>query len=239
MDKGIGFSRTILLDWMDVTASLCIQNVEPLRIRQVLSNTISGSVTGTDAQRKTIDVLSAIWVKTEKSAPQIRKEALLIFPTLTTTEERLWLHYGMTLLCYPIFRKVTAAIGQISRTEDIITRTMIKDRIAGDYGHLGALDRSVERMLASLTNWGALANTDQKQNYKILLRHFRSSENLQRWLLSCALFAHPSGGIPFEDLVHLPELFPFQFTIRVDNLKNDNRFEVQHQGGGLEMVILK
>lgn len=236
MDKGIGFSRTILLDWLDVTASMCVQKMEPLGIRQRLADTISGTVTGTDAQRKTIDVLSAIWVKTEKTAPSLRQEALALFPTLSTSEERLWLHYGMTLVCYPIFRKVAAAIGQISRTEEIITRKMIKDRIAGEYGHLGALDRSVERIIASLTNWGALANTEQKQNYRILLHNFASSENLQSWLLSCALQAHPSDAIPFDDLVHLPELYPFRITLGVDNLRKDGRFEVQRQGGGLEMV---
>ncbi len=75
----------------------------------------------------------------------------------------------MTLVSYPIFRKCVAAIGQVSRTEEMITRKMIKDRIAGEYGHLGGLDRSVERIIASLTNWGALANTDQKQKYRIQL----------------------------------------------------------------------
>jgi len=73
---------------------------------------------------------------------------------------------------------------------------MIKDRIAGEYGHLGALDRSVERIIASLTNWGVLAHTEQKQNYRILLHNFTSSENLQSWLLSCALQAHPSDTVP-------------------------------------------
>ena len=236
MDKGIGFSRTIKLDWLDVTASLCVQNIEPLKIRQHLAETISGTVHGIDAQRKTIDVLSAIWVKTEKSAPKIRQQALAIFPTLSSSEERFWLHYGMTLVCYPFFRKCTAAIGQVSRTDELITRKMIKDRIAGDYGHLGALDRSVERIIASLTNWGALANTEQKQNYRIVLRHYSSTENLQSWLLTCALHAHPSEAIPFADLIHLPELYPFKITIGVDNLRRDSRFEVQRQGGGLDMV---
>jgi hypothetical protein len=236
MDKGIGFSRTITLDWLDVTASLCLQKVEPAKIRQCLSETISDAVHGSVAQRKTIDVLTAIWVKTEKTVPLIRREALAIFPTLSSTVERVWLHYGMTLVCYPFFRKCVAAIGQVSRTEETITRQMIKDRIAGDYGHLGGLDRSVERIIASLAHWGALANTDQKQNYRIQLRHFSSSEKLQSWLLTCALYAHPSEGIPFDDLIHLPELYPFSFTIRVDNLRKDTRFEVQRQGGGLEMV---
>ncbi len=239
MDKGIGFSRTIMLDWLDVTASLCVQNFELLKIRQHLAETISGTVHGIDAQRKTIDVLSAIWVKTEKSAPQIRQQALAIFPTLSSSEERLWLHYGMTLVCYPFFRKCVAAIGQISRTDELITRKVIKDRIASDYGHLGALDRSVERIIASLTNWGALGNTNQNDKYQISSRKFQSTDIMQNWLLSCALFSHPSEAIPFDDLVHLPELYPFKFTIGVDNLRRDSRFEVQRQGGGLEMVKLR
>ena len=238
-DKGIGFSRTIILDWLDVTASLCVQKIEPVKIRQQLAQTISGNVHGKDAQRKTIDVLSAIWVKTEKSAPRIRREALEIYQTLSSSEERLWLHYGMTIVCYPFFRKCVAAIGQISRVDEFITRKVIKERITGDYGHLGALDRSVERIIASLTNWGALANTDLKNTYKICLQGFSSSEILQSWLLTCALFAHPSDGIPFADLVHLPELFPFKLVIGVDSLRRDPRFEVHRQGNGIEMVILK
>ena len=116
---------------------------------------------------------------------------------------------------------------------------MIKDRIAGDYGHLGALDRSVERIIASLTNWGTLANTDQKNIYQIQFRHFSSSDKLQSWLLTCALYAHPSETIPFDDLVHLPELYPFKISLGVDNLRKDSRFEVQRQGGGLDMVMLQ
>ena len=236
MDKGIGFSRTITLDWLDVTASLCVQKMEPFNIRHRLADTISETVTGKDAQRKTIDVLSAIWVKTGKTAPRIHQEALALFPTLSSSDERLWLHYGLTLVCYPFFRKCVSAIGQTSRTEEIITRKMIKDRIAGEYGHLGALDRSVERIIASLTNWGALAHTDQKQNYRIQTRKFSSPENLQSWLMTCALFAHPADAVPFDDLVHLPELYPFRITLSVDSLRKDARFEVQRQGGGLEMV---
>lgn len=239
MDKGIGFSRTIKLDWLDVVASLCVQNVEPFVIRQLLAETISGSVHGKESQRKTIDVLTAIWVKTEKIAPVIRLEALNLFPTLTSNAERTWLHYGMTLVCYPFFRKCAASIGQVSRIGENITRNMIKDKIAGDYGHLGGIDRSVERLCASLTDWGILENTEQKQIYKIQSHYFASGIVLQSWLLTCALFAHPSEGIPFNDLTHLPELYPFKLTLGIDLLRKDTRFEVHRQGGGLDIVRLK
>lgn len=239
MDKGIGFSRTITLDWLDVTASLCVEKKDPAEIREHLTETISGAVHGKEAQRKTIDVLIAIWVKTVKTAPGIRNEAINIFPTLSTMQERLWLHYGMTLICYPFFRKCAAAIGQVSRTEELVTRQTIKDRIAGDYGHLGGLDRSVERVIASLTNWGALTTTDEKQRYKIQTKHFSASEELQTWLLSTAIKAYPAEGLPFADLIYLPELYPFKFVIGVDHLRRNAWFEVQRQGGGLEIVKLK
>ena len=113
---------------------------------------------------------------------------------------------------------------------------MIKDRIAGDYGHLGGLDRSVERIIASLTNWGVLANTEMKLKYRIVLHQFSSSESLQSWLLTCALYAHPSEAIPFDDLLHLPELFPFKFTIGVDNLREIHGLRFNAKVVDLEMV---
>jgi len=237
MDKGIGFSRTVLLDWLDVCASLCQENLETAEIRNRLAVTIADTVHGKDAQRKTIDVLTAIWLKTAKTAPQLHRQALDLFPTLSSRVERTWLHYGMTLVCYPIFRKCSVSIGQISRIDDSITRKTIKERIAAEVGHLGALDRSVERILASLTNWGMLAASDQKHIWNIQLHSFSSpSAKLQTWLLACALHAHPADSLPFNDLIHLPELYPFRISVGVDQLRQDSNFEIQLQGGDLTMV---
>jgi hypothetical protein len=59
---------------------------------------------------------------------------------------------------------------------------------------------------------------------------------LEAWLLACALHAHPAEELPFADLVRLPELFPFRFTVTVDALRQRPRFDVQRQGPGWEMV---
>lgn len=236
MGKGLGFSRTILMDWLDVTASFSVEKVDPNEIRRRLAITISGTVNGVEAQRKTIDVLLGIWVKAGNIAPKIHQEALVLFPMLNTCEDRLWLHYGLTLVYYPIFRQCVVAIGQAGRTQELITRKLIKERLSGEYGHLGGLDRSVERIMASLTNWGALELTEQKKKYRIVTRKYHSSEDLQSWLLACALHAHPSDSIPFNDLISLPELYPFDFSIGVDALSDDERFAIQRQAGGLVMV---
>jgi hypothetical protein len=38
--------------------------------------------------------------------------------------------------------------------------------------------------------------------------------------------------------VRLPELFPFRFTLSVDDLRQTERFEVHRQGMGWDMVRL-
>jgi hypothetical protein len=237
MNKGIGFSRTIMLDWLDATASMCIQNIEPAEIRQRLGKIISGTIHGSEAQRKTIDVLLAVWVKTRIAVPLLHSMALKIYPSLSTSCERVWLHYGLCLAYYPIFRKCTSVIGQFGRTEEKITRNIVKERIAADYGHLGALDRSVERIIASLTNWGVLHVTSDRSIYEIQLQKFKTQDTLlMSWLLACALESHPSEGIPFNDLIHLPELFPFSLTMGIDALRKIPFIEVLRQGGGIDII---
>ena len=240
MNKGIGFSRTIYLDWLDATVSVYLENVETSELREQLARTIQDTVHGVEAQRKTIDVLTAIWIRNEKTPSSFRQEAFKIYPTLSTREDRLWLHYGMTLLCYPIFRQSTAVIGQIGRSQDTVTRKLVKDRVAAIVGHLGVLDRSIERILASLTNWGVLIPEKDRSTYKIQIRSIPTSNlTMQTWLLACALQSHPADAIPFEDLLRLPEIFPFRFSIGLDYLRTDHKFNVQRQGGGVDMVRLR
>lgn len=239
MDKGIGFSRTITLDWLDATATLCLDQVEYTEIRERLLPVVQNRLTGKDAQRKTIDVLTAIWVRTKPAFSPLRDRALQLFQAATSPLDRLWLHYGMTLAAYPFFRACTAAIGQMGRLEDTITRQMIKDRLIAEMGHLGAMDRSVERVMASLKEWCLLLSMEGRGVYRLQTNKLSASSiEHEAWLLACALYAHPSTQLPFPDLVRLAELFPFRFTVTTNHLRNSSLFAIDLQGGGLEMVRL-
>lgn len=239
MDKGIGFSRTITLDWLDATATLCLDQVEYTEIRERLLPVVQNRLTGKDAQRKTIDVLTAIWVRINPGFLTLHNQALQLFRFATSSVDRLWLHYGMTLAAYSFFRSCTAAIGQTGRLEDTITRQMIKDRLSAEMGHLGGMDRSVERVTASLKEWSLLVPVERRGVYRLQMNSFSaSSVEYEVWLLACAVYAHPSTQLPFPDLVRLAELFPFRFTVSTDHLRNSLLFDINLQGGGLEMVKL-
>lgn len=237
MDKGIGFNRNIYLPWLDATAAFCAETDDPAEIRARLEPVVGQRISSAVNRRKAIDILINIWVKSAEIAPQLHAEAVAHFQKSPVIGDRIWLHYGLALLVYPFFRNVTAAIGQLGRIEDPITPAMVKQRLISGRGQLGSLEKAVERIMFSLRNWDMLAKTDQRYAYAPQRQGFHaSSADLEAWLLACALRAHPAEELPFADLLHLPELFPFRFTLAVDRLRADPRFVVQRQGAGWDMV---
>ena len=239
MDKGIGFIRTIRLSWLDAAAALCTETDDQAEIRQRLEPIVGQDLTGAEARRKTIDVLIGIWLKSQALAPALYASAVEWFRQTQVPSDRLWLHYGLTLTYYDFFRECAAAIGQFSRLEDVVTNKMVKQKLISARGHLGSLERSVERTVASLRDWAVFTESDKKYSYVPARQAFSaSSTELQAWLLACALSAHPAQELPFADLLRLPELFPFRFTLGVDHLRQHPWFAVQRQGVGWDMVRL-
>lgn len=237
MDKGIGFNRNIKLEWLDAVAAFCSEVDAPVAIRQRLEPILSQDRTGKEAIRKSIDILINIWVRNREAYPLLHQQAVTLFQTTLEPEDRLWLHYGLTMLYYPFFRDCVAAIGQLSRYEETITTQKVFDKMVGDMGHLGSIERATQRVIASLRNWGILKDEDARFTYVPQYRFFTaSSTTLEQWLLACTLHAHPAEEIPFADLLQLPALFPFAFTISLHELRLANGFEVQRQGVGMDMV---
>ncbi len=237
MNKGIGFNRTVFRSWLDATAAFCAETDDPEELRARLEPVVGQHLTGEEGRRKTIDVLLNIWLKSGEIAPALQEEAVDWFQASPVVEDRLWLHYGLSLLYYSFFRECVAVVGQVSRLEGTITSRTVKERLTAERGHLGSLDRSAGRVIGSLRDWGVLTETEERYVYEPQRRAFSASRTeLEAWLLACAIQAHPAEELPFADLVRLPELFPFRFTVTVDELSRHPRFDVQRQGPGWEMV---
>jgi len=239
MDKGIGFNRNIYLPWLDATAAFCAETEDPAEIRTRLEPVVGQRISSAANRRKAIDILINIWGKSAEIAPALRDEAVAYFQKSPVIGDRIWLHYGLTALYYSFFREVTAAIGQLGRQEDNITPAMVKQRLIARRGQLGSLEKAVERIMFSLRNWDVLTDSGQRYAYVPKRQAFStSSADLEAWLLACALRAHPAEELAFADLLHLPELFPFRFTLAVDHLRTHPWFVVQRQGAGWDMVRL-
>jgi hypothetical protein len=236
MNKNIGFRRNIYLPWLEAAAAFCLEADDAATLRARLDPIVEEQIKSAENRRIAIDILLNIWLKTHEKFPGLRDEALQLFARVAV-QERLWLHYGMTLLYYDFFRFVTATIGQLSRYTEAITPKEIKKRVFAELGQLGALEKATERVLFSLRNWGLLDDTEERYAYRAKRNLLTTRDTqLQEWLLSVALTAHPAEEISFDDLLRLPELFPFELTVTVDALRLSPRFNVHRQGLGWDMV---
>jgi len=228
-DKGLGFIHNINLSWLDAAAESCLRNGDMQSIRNDLDQFLKHDLKGDVSRRKTIDVLVGIWYKTASVDQNLHNQALAFYPAIQF-KERIWLHYGLALLYYPFFRQATAIVGQFARTGEPVTRQAVKNRLAAELGHLGSLNRAAERVMASLTDWGLLTATERTQYEPKLQTTLSSNLDLEAWLLACALIAHHAEQLPFPDLIRLPELFPFKFTVTIDMLRRNKKFDIQKQG---------
>jgi hypothetical protein len=237
MDKGIGFNRNIKLDWLEAAAAFCAETAEPTAVRERLVPIIGQEIKSQTNIRKAIDILLHIWLKSGEGYPRLYQTALHHFGTTQIPADRLWLHYGLTLLAYPFFWQAVTAVGQLARYEETITTTAVRHKLYAALGQLGSVEEATSRVIFSLRDWGILQDAPQRNQYIPQYRHFATANpDLERWLLACALQAHPGEQLPFADLLHLPALFPFQFTVTVYDLRQSDEFVVQRQGSGLDMV---
>lgn len=239
MDKGIGFNRTIKLIWLDATAALCAEGLSTPEIRARLAPVIGQEIASAENQRKATDILINIWVNTASISPALHGQAVAAFASAATAADRLALHYGLALVAYPFLRETAAAIGVLTRSAGELTQIALKQRLIAGRGQLGSLEKAVERILASLTDWGALDRDRQRHVYTPPAQPIgAASAAAETRLLACAALAHPAEELPFSDLLRLPELYPFRFSVGIDDLRTCPWFAVQRQGGGWDMVRL-
>ena len=237
MEKQIGFRRNIYLSWLDATAAMCSETSDAQELRARLDPIVAEQVQSDENRQYALLILINIWVSTRNQYPILRDDAVQLYANTVTARDRLWLHYGLTLLAYPFFRTGMAAIGQLTCHGDAITTRGVERQLAKTLGQIGGLKNATERLIFSLRNWGVLIDTTQRYAYGTRILP-ASSHTIELWMLEVALAAHPAQDLPFADLIRLPELFPFRFTLSVDDLRRTERFEIQRQGIGWDMVRL-
>jgi hypothetical protein len=236
-EKQIGFNRNIRLAWLDAAAAFRGETADPAAIRTRLEAVVGQEIESAANRRKAIDILVNIWVKTGETAPALHEQAVAMFRATPVVTDRIWLHYGLALVSYRFFRDVTAAIGRVTRHGGLVTPGAVKQRLIAERGQLGSLDKAVERVFFSLRDWGILGDTATRHAYRAEQQMLSASgPDLELWLLTCGLHAHPADAVLFADLIRLPEFFAFRFTVSLDHLRRSSSFEVQRQGMTWDMV---
>lgn len=237
MPQMIGFDRKLELGWLDTTVGLYQEIIDSRIVADHLRKRLEGEIAGTEARRKTITVLLRIWVNVPSECRSLRDEALQLASQINA-RDRLWLHWGMSLLAYPFFRDVAATIGQLSRLQGTFSQAQVQRRMVENWGQRTTLQRAVQRLLRTFVDWDVLRDTGTRGSYGVTSLQQTEHQALALWLLECALQANEADQIPLRELGQLSYTFLFDLLPFIGDVRRSERFEVSRQGLDLEMVSM-
>ncbi|MCP4358776.1 MAG: hypothetical protein GY796_12220, partial [Chloroflexi bacterium] len=150
--KTIGFDRELSLPWLDLTAGLAQENLDVQRARQELTARLAAEIPGKEACRKTVTLLTRIWIRVPPEYQALQTEALTLAPNVLP-QERPWLHWGMSMLAYPFFHDVALTVGRLLKLQTEISSLQVQRRMREAWGQRTTLERAVSRLLKTLVAW--------------------------------------------------------------------------------------
>ena len=158
----IGFDRKIHLEWLDAAAGHLAAGATASDTRRMLWCMLDGFVTGNavnSARGKTLTVLMRIWVTVPPAAVLLRNSALEPFPS-AMPNERLALHWAMTVACYPFFFDVVTSVGKLLALNGKASLSQVTRRMTETWGDRTTLPRAVQRTMRSMIQWGVLEESE-------------------------------------------------------------------------------
>lgn len=238
----IGFDRELQLSWLDLAAGLVQQGLDLQSIRMQLLDRLAEEVPGQEACRKTVTVLTRLWLRVPEEHIALQREALTLLPDVLP-EDRLWLHWGMSMLAYPFFYDVTATVGRLLKLHGEVDSLQVRRRMRENWGQRTTLDRAIRRVLQTLVDWDTLQSLDSDAHlYRAVPLRQTTNPALALWFIESLIqgtrqaSGHPDQQLPLAELIQSPAVYPFDITSHAATLRRSDRFEISRQGLDLEMV---
>jgi len=98
---------------------------------------------------------------------------------------------------------------------------------------------AAQKLLTTLVDWEVLRSTKTKGQFLLARKITASASELQLWLLEALLGASAAGEIEAQQLLRLPEAFPFTLSIGIGDLRKHESFNIHRQGLDMDMVALR
>lgn len=235
MTAVVGFDRKVKLDWLDAFADKVAQHQDPATLRSYLHKTLETEHPGEVARGKTVTVMMRIWVRVPDHHQYVREEAFDLLKSINA-KDRIWLHWGMCLMAYPLFHDISSSIGRLLGLQDEFTWGQDHRRLASTWGERTTVKKAVPRLVRSMVDWGVLTDSQDNKSFTAAVQRSTRSKRLQIWLLKASHAAASKNMIEADELLTLPSLFPFKITVCRTDLRQCNDFLIHRQGMSMEMI---
>lgn len=233
----VGFDRKIRREWLDALADRVAQDQDAVTLRTYLHELMKDEHPGDTARGKTVTVLMRIWALVPEEHQHIRQQAFDLLKSISASD-RIWLHWGMCLLAYPLFHDMATVLGRLLKLQDDFTWGQIHRRLIDGWGERTTVKRAVPRLIRSMADWNTLAESQERGHFQAAPPMTIKSKALQLWLLRASHIADGKEMIEAAQLLSLPSCFPFKITAGKTDLRRCKDFAVYRQGLDMDMVAI-
>lgn len=238
MKTVVGIVQKIKRSWLDAVLDRLVLSPNEAELREFIDKTLKEELPGKASRAKRVSIISTIWNNIPPEREVLRDRALSLLPQISG-QERIWLHWGMAALAYPFFREAIEVVGRILALQDDFTTAQVQARLVTNWSDKENSKRAARYLLNSLVDWEVLRSRKTKAHFLLARKMKASIPDLQLWLLEALLGASTAGEIEAQQLLRLPELFPFTITLNVGDLRRHEGFNIHRQGLDMDMVALR
>jgi hypothetical protein len=107
------------------------------------------------------------------------------------------------------------------------------------WGDRATSKEAAQKLITTLVDWEVLRSTKTKGHFLLARKMTASIPELQLWLLEALLAASAADEIEAQQLLRLPESFPFTISVGVADLRRYEGFNIHRQGLDMDMVALR
>jgi len=235
----VGFDRRIDIEWLDAAAARVAEGHSPADIREFLWGFLDGVVggdTARSARGKTLTVLMRIWVTVPPDAEPLRAGAIRRICS-ASADERLAMHWAMSIACYPFFAEVAAHVGKLLALNGHVNLARVVRRMTEVWGDRSTLPRAVRRILRSVVQWGALQEGDKKGVFVPPARRIMLAEGLAELIVRAVLVSH-GRGMGLAQVTSHSALFPFDVQLNASSARKSDQLRVLRQGDQTDFLEL-
>jgi hypothetical protein len=233
--KPVGFDQKILLHQLDYTAKQSRKQSKK-DMYDVLDGFLRQDITGAKSRKNVITILMKIWYNTPEEMTYIREEILQDINELTT-EERLFVHWNMTMVAYPFFKDVVNEFGRLFQLQNEVPSSTIVKRMKDAYGDKRRVEVATGAVISSLKAWEIIKPAGRnayRENEKIPIYN----SLLHALLLHALLYMTENESLYANMIPDHPLLFPFEVELQIHELmERKNEFAFHYQG--VEKLIVE
>jgi hypothetical protein len=238
MRKVVGIDRKIKRAWVDAVIDRLTQTTDEAELRTFLDKHLKDELPGKESRAKTTGIILRIWSGIPPERVSLRDRAIAMLPRISG-QERIWLHWGMTALAYPFFRDTAEVVGRLLALQDDFTTAQVQARMLTTWGDRATSKEAAQKLITMLVDWEVLRSTKTKGHFLLARKMIASIPDLQLWLLEALLGASAADEIDAQQLLRLPESFPFTLSISIADIRKCEGFNIHRQGLDMDMVALR